>query len=93
MMSIFQPVSFAASLTFCPFFPIDIISSTEYEKEKQEREQDIKAAIAEEAAAQREHDEASVSVTKEGESGADSGNEEVREDSGSEVSEPQSASS
>ncbi|MEC4673407.1 MAG: transcription termination factor NusA [Nitrospirota bacterium] len=85
-----QNVRLAAKLTG---WKIDIISSTEYEKEKQEREQDIKAAIAEEAAAQREHDEASVSVTKEGESGADSGNEEVREDSGSEVSEPQSASS
>ena len=85
-----QNVRLAAKLTG---WKIDIISSSEYEKEKQEREQDIKAALAEEAAAQREHDEASTSVATEAESGADSGNEEVSEDSGSEVSEPQSASS
>jgi len=85
-----QNVRLAAKLTG---WKIDIISSTEYEKEKQEREQDIKAALAEEAAAQRDHDEAGAPVVQEGEPGADGGNEEAGEDSSSEVSEPQSASS
>jgi N utilization substance protein A len=37
---------------------IDIISATEYEKEKVERDKEIKAALAEEAEAQREEEEA-----------------------------------
>lgn len=46
-----QNVRLAAKLTG---WKIDIISATEYEKEKLERERDIKAALAEEAAAQDE---------------------------------------
>ena len=37
---------------------IDIISATEYEKEKAERDKEIKAALAEEAEAQRQQEEA-----------------------------------
>ena len=37
---------------------IDIISATEYEKEKVERDKEIKAALAEEAEAQRLQEEA-----------------------------------
>ncbi len=50
-----QNVRLAAKLTG---WKIDIISATEYEKEKAERDKEIKAALAEEAAAQREEDEA-----------------------------------
>jgi N utilization substance protein A len=50
-----QNVRLAAKLTG---WKIDIISATEYEKEKVERDREIKAALAEEAEAQREHDEA-----------------------------------
>jgi N utilization substance protein A len=46
-----QNVRLAAKLTG---WKIDIISASEYEKEKLERERDIKAALAEEAAAQEE---------------------------------------
>jgi len=51
-----QNVRLAAKLTG---WKIDIISASEYEKEKMERDRDIKAALAEEAAAQRQQDEAS----------------------------------
>ena len=50
-----QNVRLAAKLTG---WRIDIISATEYEKEKVERDREIKAALAEEAEAQREQDEA-----------------------------------
>ena len=48
-------VRLAARLTG---WKIDIISATEYEKEKAERDRDIKAALAEETEAQRQQDEA-----------------------------------
>jgi len=50
-----QNVRLAARLTG---WKIDIISATEYEKEKAERDRDIKAALAEETEAQRQQDEA-----------------------------------
>lgn len=50
-----QNVRLAARLTG---WKIDIISSTEYEKEKVERDKEIKAALAEEAEAQRLQEEA-----------------------------------
>ncbi|MGQ0811977.1 MAG: transcription termination factor NusA [Nitrospiraceae bacterium] len=50
-----QNVRLAARLTG---WKIDIISATEYEKEKAERDKEIKAALAEEAQAQREQEEA-----------------------------------
>ncbi len=50
-----QNVRLAARLTG---WKIDIISATEYEKEKAERYRDIKAALAEETEAQRQQDEA-----------------------------------
>ena len=50
-----QNVRLAAKLTG---WKIDIISASEYEKEKLERDREIKAALAEEAAAQRQQDEA-----------------------------------
>jgi N utilization substance protein A len=50
-----QNVRLAAKLTG---WKIDIISATEYEKEKAERDKEIKAALAEEAEAQREEDAA-----------------------------------
>jgi len=50
-----QNVRLAAKLTG---WKIDIISATEYEKEKAERDKEIKAALAEEAEAQREQEEA-----------------------------------
>ncbi|GKS59967.1 transcription termination/antitermination protein NusA [Nitrospira sp.] len=50
-----QNVRLAAKLTG---WKIDIISATEYEKEKVERDKEIRAALAEEAAAQREQEEA-----------------------------------
>ena len=57
---------------------IDIISATEYEKEKLEREQEIKAALAEESAAQEEADagvasaiEESTEVPSEGQAGGE----------------------
>jgi N utilization substance protein A len=50
-----QNVRLAAKLTG---WKIDIISATEYEKEKAERDREIKAALAEEAEAQRELEEA-----------------------------------
>ena len=52
-----QNVRLAAKLTG---WKIDIISGTEYEKEKLERERDIKAALAEEAAAQQIQGEPSL---------------------------------
>jgi len=58
-----QNVRLAAKLTG---WKIDIISATEYEKEKVERDREIKAALAEEAEAQREQDEA-ARVQREGE--------------------------
>jgi N utilization substance protein A len=48
-----QNVRLAAKLTG---WKIDIISATEYEKEKAERDREIKAALAEEAEAQREEE-------------------------------------
>lgn len=50
-----QNVRLAAKLTG---WKIDIISASEYEKEKVERDREIKAALAEEAQAQREQEEA-----------------------------------
>jgi transcription termination/antitermination protein NusA len=50
-----QNVRLAARLTG---WKIDIISASEYEKEKVERDKEIKAALAEEAQAQREEEEA-----------------------------------
>ncbi len=50
-----QNVRLAARLTG---WKIDIISATEYEKEKVERDKEIKAALAEEAQAQREEEAA-----------------------------------
>jgi len=50
-----QNVRLAARLTG---WKIDIISATEYEKEKVERDKEIKAAIADEAEAQRLQEEA-----------------------------------
>ena len=50
-----QNVRLAARLTG---WKIDIISATEYEKEKVERDREIKAAMAEEADAQREEEAA-----------------------------------
>jgi N utilization substance protein A len=50
-----QNVRLAARLTG---WKIDIISATEYEKEKVERDKEIKAALAEEAQAQAEEEEA-----------------------------------
>lgn len=50
-----QNVRLAAKLTG---WKIDIISASEYEKEKVERDKEIKAALAEEAEAQREQEEA-----------------------------------
>ena len=50
-----QNVRLAARLTG---WKIDIISATEYEKEKAERDKEIKAALAEEAEAQRQQEEA-----------------------------------
>jgi len=50
-----QNVRLAARLTG---WKIDIISATEYEKEKVERDKEIKAAMAEEAEAQREEEAA-----------------------------------
>jgi N utilization substance protein A len=52
-----QNVRLAARLTG---WKIDIISASEYEKEKVEREREIKAALAEEAEAQREEEAARV---------------------------------
>jgi len=57
-----QNVRLAAKLTG---WKIDIISATEYEKEKLEREQEIKAALAEESAAQEEADGGGASVLEE----------------------------
>jgi N utilization substance protein A len=62
-----QNVRLAAKLTG---WKIDIISATEYEKEKVERDREIKAALAEEAEAQREQEEA-ARAQREGESKAD----------------------
>ena len=50
-----QNVRLAARLTG---WKIDIISATEYEKEKAERDKEIKAALAEEVEAQRQQEEA-----------------------------------
>lgn len=50
-----QNVRLAARLTG---WKIDIISATEYEKEKAERDKEIKAALAEETEAQRQQEEA-----------------------------------
>jgi N utilization substance protein A len=50
-----QNVRLAARLTG---WKIDIISATDYEKEKAERDKEIKAALAEEAEAQRQQEEA-----------------------------------
>ena len=71
-----QNVRLAAKLTG---WKIDIISGTEYEKEKLERERDIKAALAEEAAAQQTPGEPSV-VSEEEPKVADS--QEVSENTG-----------
>ena len=61
-----QNVRLAAKLTG---WKIDIISASEYEKEKLEREQEIKAALAEETAAQQEQEsnaDASEALSGEG---------------------------
>ncbi len=67
-----QNVRLAAKLTG---WKIDIISVSEYEKEKLEREQEIKAALAEETAAQRAQDagaaEPQSDVKSEGGAGAE----------------------
>ncbi len=63
-----QNVRLAAKLTG---WKIDIISATEYEKEKVERDKEIRAALAEEAAAQRELEEARAQ--REAEAAAESG--------------------
>ena len=65
-----QNVRLAARLTG---WKIDIISATEYEKEKVERDKEIKAAIAEEAQAQREEEAARTHS----EDGRDEGGEEA----------------
>ena len=57
-----QNVRLAAKLTG---WKIDIISGSEYEKEKLERERDIKAALAEEAAAQHVQSEPSLESEEE----------------------------
>ncbi|HEU5406120.1 MAG TPA: transcription termination factor NusA [Nitrospira sp.] len=57
-----QNVRLAARLTG---WKIDIISATEYEKEKVERDKEIKAALAEEAEAQRLQEEARQAVRAE----------------------------
>ncbi len=61
-----QNVRLAARLTG---WKIDIISATEYEKEKVERDREIKAAMAEEAEAQREEEAAREQRKKEAEQG------------------------
>lgn len=64
-----QNVRLAARLTG---WKIDIISATEYEKEKVERDKEIKAALAEEAEAQRLQEEARQAArAEEATSGAD----------------------
>ncbi len=61
-----QNVRLAARLTG---WKIDIISATEYEKEKVERDKEIKAALADEAEAQREEEAAREQRKKEAEQG------------------------
>jgi N utilization substance protein A len=65
-----QNVRLAARLTG---WKIDIISATEYEKEKAERDKEIKAALAEEAEAQRQQEEARKQE-REAEEGSQSSN-------------------
>jgi N utilization substance protein A len=62
-----QNVRLAARLTG---WKIDIISATEYEKEKVERDKEIKAALAEEAEAQRLQEEARQAARAEAEESA-----------------------
>jgi N utilization substance protein A len=64
-----QNVRLAARLTG---WKIDIISATEYEKEKVERDKEIKAALAEEAEAQRLQEEARQAARAEAEEPASS---------------------
>ena len=71
-----QNVRLAAKLTG---WKIDIISATEYEKEKLEREQEIKAALAEESAAQEEADAGGESVREEGGEGQSEGQTSSKE--------------
>ncbi|HET6675933.1 MAG TPA: transcription termination factor NusA [Nitrospiraceae bacterium] len=61
-----QNVRLAARLTG---WKIDIISATEYEKEKAERDKEIKAALAEEAEAQRQQEEARQEARSQAEQG------------------------
>lgn len=63
-----QNVRLAARLTG---WKIDIISATEYEKEKAERDKEIKAALAEEAEAQRQQEEARQQELQESSGGED----------------------
>lgn len=56
-----QNVRLAARLTG---WKIDIISATEYEKEKAERDREIKAALAEETEAQRQQEEARAAAQR-----------------------------
>lgn len=63
-----QNVRLAARLTG---WKIDIISATEYEKEKAERDREIKAALAEEAEAQRQQEEARQQELQESQAAAD----------------------
>ena len=65
-----QNVRLAAKLTG---WKIDIISSTEYEKEKLERDQEIKAALAEETASLTEGSTEEGTAADEGNSQADDG--------------------
>ncbi|MDH5667203.1 MAG: transcription termination factor NusA [Nitrospira sp.] len=63
-----QNVRLAARLTG---WKIDIISATEYEKEKVERDKEIKAALAEEAEAQRLQEEARQAARAEADEAGD----------------------
>ena len=78
-----QNVRLAAKLTG---WKIDIISATEYEKEKQERDRDIKAALAEETAAKLGPSESQESP------GSNDSAEQVAESEHSEKPEPEQAS-
>ena len=83
-----QNVRLAAKLTG---WKIDIISVSEYEKEKLEREREIKAALAEETAAQREQEAGTESPPSEPASAGEHG--EGQEGASGETVEPQEASS
>ena len=69
-----QNVRLAARLTN---WKIDIISATEYEKEKAERDKEIKAALAEEAEAQRQQEEARQEARSQAEQAEDKAESEA----------------